>query len=167
MEAADHYKCGFPAILQIESSQQSGLKKQFKAWQTNRIPLEDIYISPSGHFQISYSTSGFHAVPGYDRNSDQIPDYVEFVGQSFDHAWRIEIDSLGFNPPLDLYGQPKSVYNVDIRSISGYGLTYLDDEITSLPGINYDTHIELNEDYDFVNYPNANNDFGYCRYCRT
>ena len=79
---------------------------------------EFTYLSPSGHFLISYDKTGNDAIPDYDRNGDGFPDYLDFVAEAFDRAWEIEIDSLGFRPPPDQNGQPLSVYPVLCERLS-------------------------------------------------
>ena len=114
-----------------------------------------VHFSPSGHFKIYYDTTGIIAIPDYDRDQNGIPDYLEFVAKSFDLAWSIEIDSLGFNPPPDSSGNFRTVYPVYCRLLSVYGQTLLEYEIPSRPNVNYVTYIEINTRFSFVNYPNV------------
>ncbi len=114
-------------------------------------------ISPSGHFRIHYQTDGYNAIPTYDRNHNGTPDYLEFVANSFDRAWAIEIDSLGFQPPPDANGQPKAVYDIYCVNLAGsqlYGYTDFDplQDIPDLPGLNFTSDIYLSTQFTFVIY---------------
>lgn len=57
------------------------------------------YISPYGKFEISYSTTGEHAVSPTDTDASGIPDYVENIASYFDHSWKLLIDTLGYTAP--------------------------------------------------------------------
>lgn len=165
-EQADHngeidHKCGLPIMLQISNPGNLEYYEKYKFYKSNQEKLDSIYISPSGHFRIQYEVGGIDAIPDYDRNGNGTPDYLEFVAKSFDRAWEIEIDSLGFKPPPDINGNPRSVYPIECRRLSVYGSTFWDpgtDEIASLPGLNYVSTIEINTNYSFVNYPHARDD---------
>ncbi len=78
-EVAEPYRSRIRSVL---SSRPSGLPNTF--------------ISPSGHFMIHYTTTGYHAVDTRDSDANGIPDYVDQVGRIFDRVYRIEIDSLGY-----------------------------------------------------------------------
>ncbi len=153
LRLAEGRKCGFPLILQAEEPQNKSLRFLLKSYRQSQVPLDRVYISASGRFRIYYTLDGPDAVPGYDRNHDQLPDYLEFVGKSFDRAWAVEVDSLGYRAPLDSGGHPRPQYPVYCRRIIEYGVTYLDYEIPGVPGQKYVTHIDLNTGFDFVNYP--------------
>ena len=149
----DH-KCGFPVILEANSPQNIQQYRELQSFKLSPSVFDSIYYSPSGHFKIYYTTDGFNAIPLYDRDQDDTPDYLEFLGNSFDRAWVIEVDSLGFQPPPDSTGQPRSIYLVYCRRLSVYGQTWLDFEIPQLTGINYVTFIEINTNFNnIVNYP--------------
>ncbi|GAB4375624.1 MAG: hypothetical protein Kow0042_21210 [Calditrichia bacterium] len=146
-------KCGFPVILQTVNSPNPELQQLYRLHKASAANLDRVYFSPSGHFRIHYALGGYHAIPTYDRDSNGIPDYLEFVGKSFDRAWEIEVDSLGFHPPPDSSGNPREVYPINCQHISNYGSTVLDYEIPNLPGSNYVTYIDINVNFSFVHYP--------------
>lgn len=146
-------KCGFPYILQINAPGNEHLLKILQAQVKSLVQLDSLYISPSGYFRIYYSTTGFDAIPIYDRNNNGTPDYLEFAAKSFDRAWQIEIDSLRFKPPPDSTGENRLYYPVYCRRLGVYGETYLDYEIPNLPGLNYVSHIRLNSNFSRVQYP--------------
>jgi hypothetical protein len=123
--------------------------------------LTETYLSPSGHFLIHYETSGSNAIPSYDRDGNGTPDYLEFVARSFDRAWEVEIDSLEFNIPPDSTGAPHTMYPVYCLRIPNYGATNFNflDPLPGPPGFyRYDSYIEINTDFSFVNYPDITND---------
>ncbi len=148
-------KCGFPTVLQASHPKNDQLHLKLDKWMAQTIQLDSVYVSPSGHFIIHYTTSGNDAIPKYDRNQNGTSDYLEFVAKAFDEAWRIEIDSLGFKAPPDSSGNPRSVYHIYCRKLSVYGSTLLLYEIPDLEWTNYVTEIEINTDFSYVNYPNA------------
>jgi len=108
--------------------------------------------SPSGHFIIHYDVDGIHAVPLTDVSGNNIPDFVDSAAVYLDHSWDVEINQLGFQPPLDADGRQRSTYNIYFTHFSNsglYGLTNFgfDDEIPSLPGENHPSYIELSNDF--------------------
>lgn len=151
-------KCGFPVILEAAASQDASVTALLKQrrWQTIQ-QLTQTYPSPSGHFLIHYETSGVNAIPAYDRDQNGTPDYLEFVAKSFDRAWQVEIDSLGFNLPPDSTGAPHTVYPVFCKRIQAYGITWFSDPLPP-EFYRYDSYIEINTDFSFVTYPDITND---------
>lgn len=111
--------------------------------------LQDSTFSPSGRFMLHYDRTGGHAVPAEDISGNGIPDYIDSAGVILDYVWEIEIDSLGFNPPLNIQGQPVTLYHVYFQDLFGfYGNAYSDLEI---PGDSearrYTSYIVLENDY--------------------
>lgn len=83
-------------------------------------PSRAVYNSPSGHFRITYSTTGTNAVPLTDLNANGVPDYVERVAEYFDYSWQREITELLFQAP------PGAQYYITIQNLDGvYGYTQL------------------------------------------
>ena len=148
------YKCGFPNILEANSPTNIELFKQLQQLKISGSQYDSVYFSPSGRFKIYYNTEGIHGIPDYDRNQNGTPDYLEFVAKSFDLAWSVEIDSLGFNPPPDSSGNIREVYPVHCRLLGVYGQTWLEYKIPAQPNVKYVTFIEINTNFNFVNYPN-------------
>jgi len=108
--------------------------------------------SPSGHFVIHYDVNGTHAVPPADIEGNGIPDFVDSAAVYLDHSWDVEINQLGFQPPLDSLGQHRATYPIYFTHFSNsglYGLTNFgfNDEIPSLPGENHPSYIELSNDF--------------------
>lgn len=154
--AQPHQKCGFAAFAERRANMSS---EELAAFQRQRLAkrqtLTEVYPSPSGHFLIHYDPAN---IPTYDRNSDGTPDYLEFVANSFDRAWEVEIDSLGFRVPPDEDGNPVTVYNVDcfFKQNGLYGETIFG--VIPVPGdppefFRFASTIEMNTNYQWVDYP--------------
>ncbi len=111
--------------------------------------LQDSTISPSGKFMLHYNRDGLHAVPGLDISGNGVPDYIDSACVILDYVWEIEINSLGFQPPLDIDGKPVSIYHVYFMNlIDSYGTTYTEQEIPSDPGVyRYTSYMKLDNDY--------------------
>jgi len=87
-------------------------------------PLGDraLYISPSGHFRLTYYTTGTDAVPTTDTSpANGIPDFVERCGSYMDWSWQYEITDIGFVPPVIIAGTD---YQVTFKNFAYYGVTY-------------------------------------------
>jgi hypothetical protein len=56
----------------------------------------------TAHFLVHYTTVGVDSVyrAHRDTTGDGIPDYVNNVADIFEHAWSVEVGSLGYDPPL-------------------------------------------------------------------
>lgn len=101
-----------------------------------------VYISPSGKFEINYQTSGEHAVPSGDSNSNGIPDYVEWVAEAMDSSYQHEVLTLGYTDPIPSGEQ----YVVTLQDIGGaYGYTAIR---SGSPG-----GTEIFIENDFVGFP--------------
>ena len=148
--------CGFHILLESYQSAQPELLEKIQKYEIEtKQKTYDSIMSPSGHFLINYEVSGNNAIPTYDRDQNDMPDYLEFVAKSFDRAWSVEIDTLGFKPPPDENGQAKETYEIFCKRLHGIAAgTFWDvnDEISSLPGNNYPSFIEINTDFSPVNY---------------
>ncbi|MFP4416665.1 MAG: T9SS type A sorting domain-containing protein [Chitinispirillaceae bacterium] len=99
------------------------------------------YLTPSGHFEIFYTTRGPDAVSPVDTSgfsqadwrkrlsgSNGVPDYVEETGFALDSAWSMIIDRFKFLEPYpytDTRNRSRR-YKVVLRSLSDgyYGMTY-------------------------------------------
>jgi len=153
-------KCGFPVVLEAAASGDVSVQALLKQRRSQHLQQNyQTYLSPLGRFRIHYLTTGFDAIPTYDRNQNGVSDYLEFVAKSFDRAWEVEIDSLGFNAPPDSTGAPHTIYPVYCKRINAYGITWFSDPLPAPPGVlRYDSYIEINTDFSFVTYPDITND---------
>ncbi|RMG67506.1 MAG: hypothetical protein D6715_04550, partial [Calditrichaeota bacterium] len=142
-------KCGFPEVWrQWQQAGDQALADFARSRQLAEQAGSELYVSPSGHFQIQFDPQ---QVPDYDRNGDGVPDFVELAGLAFDRAWTVEIDSLGFRPPPEPDGGVRDPYPVQITPLgSTYGITFLDEEIPGKPGLNFSSFIQVNSNFGFV-----------------
>lgn len=80
------------------------------------------YDSPEGYFRIHYNTTGGHAVPPADLNSNLVPDYIENLANYSDSSWRQEVLQYGYlPPPTDGAVGGSSAYDIYCQSIGAYG----------------------------------------------
>jgi len=116
-------KCGTPILIEYEN-----LIPELEQITVNTInglltPSSDvfreIYISPGGHFSISYFTSGTDAVPATDADANGVPDYVEWAATYLDYTWVQEVDSANFAAPNHVGGD--GYYNVSFENMGAYG----------------------------------------------
>lgn len=76
------------------------------------------YVSPSGTFEFTYSTSGGNAVPSADVNpANGVPDYVEKCAIYADSSWTRQITEVGFDAPSLTGG----VYPMSFQNMGAYG----------------------------------------------
>lgn len=129
------FKCGTPAtsdfhrhkselspltVNQIESIQESSI-----------LQASETYQSPDGHFTIYYETSGSHAVPPEDIDSNDIPDYVEEVAAAADSSYRHEVQRLGYSDPIISNSYEIEIVNMqDIYGVAYYGITTVQNQTT-------------------------------------
>ena len=86
--------------------------------------LSHSILSSGGHFKIHYNTTGTHAVAPTDADANGVPDYVDEAARVFEAAWDLEINQLGYNPPLS---DGDGVYDIYIKNLAtqqAYGFTY-------------------------------------------
>jgi hypothetical protein len=100
------------------------------------------------HFTLHWDEAGPHAVPLQDISNNGIPDYIDTAAVVLEHVWDIEINQLNYSAPPEQNGQPTSNYHVYFSDMSYYGLTTGSGiDIPSLPGINWTSYLELENDY--------------------
>lgn len=151
-EMSPRHHTGFAyqlAIKEIYNQLSPELQKAADAYINFEEPNLQVTIqSPSGMFTLHYDTTNtdttFNAVPPEDSLGNNIPDYIDSAAVFLDHVWHVEIDELGFMPPLDKNGNPVSTYNVYFLNISDYGATYYIDEINDNRPYNYTSYMEIN-----------------------
>ena len=118
-------KSGTPYIIEFENMRGSLSARTIGVIEDYIHPerrLEDraTYVSLSGFFLLTYSTTGVNAVPATDVNpANGIPDYVERCANYMDYSQDLECNVLGFStPPHSPY------YNVYFEAMSdAYGYT--------------------------------------------
>ena len=109
---------------------------------------EKSLLSPSGGFMLHWDESGPNAVPLTDKSANGIPDYIDSAAVIFDYVRYREVEQMGYQAPPAQNGEPAVPYHIYFSELAYYGLTspsYVD--IPSLPGVNYSSYIEVENDY--------------------
>ncbi len=148
-DTVEHCGFGAQALMQLHFNELDAPIQQLAKTLLEEPKRQKKLISPSGHFTIHYDTSGYNAVPLEDLSGNGIPDYVDSAAVFLDHVWDVEINQLGFAPPPDSSGQPVKSYPIYFTNFSYYGLTSFDlsEDIAALPGDNYTSYIEIDNDF--------------------
>lgn len=83
------------------------------------------YDTPSGNFKLHYNITGTHAVSTTDVNPNNgIPDYIDWLADYADSAYRAEVTNLGhLPPPSDFSNGGDSKYDIYIENMPYYGYT--------------------------------------------
>ncbi len=137
-------KCGTPAISDYQNNKSqlsSATIQEVESMMNNKsIQASETYTSASGNFSIHYETTGNHAVPNEDANSNGTPDYVEEVAAAADSSYRHEVQTLGYTDPV-LTGQTYDIYlinTIDVYDAPYYGVTNISSGTT---------YIEIENDF--------------------
>ncbi len=148
-ESVKHCAFGAQALMQLHLNELDAQTQKLAKTLLEEPRRQKTLVSPSGHFTIHYDTSGYNAVPPEDLSGNGIPDYVDSAAVILDHVWDVEINQLGFAPPPDSSGQPIKSYPIYFTNFSYYGLTSFDlsEDIAALPGDNYTSYIEIDNDF--------------------
>ncbi len=145
---AEGEKCGLWISLAI-------LRNWDKFSQADRAELTSFLAAPQtqtqrviGHFLVHYDTTGPDAAAMLDVNNLPIPNsseqYVDSVGKFFNDVFTREIDSLGYDSPLQA-GQ--TTYDIYVADITYYGLTRSESAIAGFVPPRYVTSIQIDNDY--------------------
>ena len=90
-----------------------------------RPSLQTSVLTPSGHFRVHYSTSGFDAVDSTDADGNDIPDYIDLTSSVLDSVWRLEVDVLGYKVPKSDEGVGGGTeYDVYVQELGRTGTVY-------------------------------------------
>jgi len=115
---------------------------------------EQVYVRNDGHFKFHYTTTGYDAVDTVSTNLDGVPDYIFEAAAAAEYAYRILIDTLGFDPPpLDNYeGAETDIYVMNLGG-SVYAYTYPEDEVSSTSrSDDWTAYMEIDNDYKELSY---------------
>lgn len=156
-------KCGLPLWRQIQQDWDLlGPDVQARLMDIqNRPSKQYTYDTPTGNFKLHYDETGSEAVyqPTVDANNNDVPDYVERVGEYFEESWAY-LDSLGFDHvPSDGTRGGDSKYDIYMHSYAGaYGVTFPEGPTGEYPGRNaYYSHINIDPDFQgFSDTPDNN-----------
>ncbi len=113
--------CGTPVIMALATQWPRLSKKTHQAFAHlfQRPTMTDSMVSAGEYFRVHYDTRGRHAVSLVDADRNQVPDYVEGVASTFDAAWALQIDNLGYRVPLD---DGDGLFDVYIRQLGTEGV---------------------------------------------
>ena len=113
LHAQDFVKCGTPSVIDAVR-----LGKAMPNMLPSTVSMREV-LSPSGKFRLEFDTTGTHAVPLADLNTNGIPDYIDRAGEFADESWRVMVDSLRYVDPLI----PGSPYRIRFLKQGSYGYT--------------------------------------------
>ena len=132
-------KCGTEIITEYINNKNNLSQNSVDIIENYLVIDEELigYISPGGHFKLSFTTSGENPVPSDDFDNDGVPDYIERIANYLDQSWTVEINNCGFQAPRDVDGD--GYYNVYFKSMDAWG--YI------LDLSNGDTKIVLHNDF--------------------
>jgi hypothetical protein len=117
-------RCGTEVILDaLQNPTDLSLRSQLQlAAALARPSTSFFYDSPEGYYRIHYNTSGSHAVPATDTNSNSIPDLVENLALYADSSHRTLVFNYGYSaPPSDGTMGGSSAYDIYFQAIGAYG----------------------------------------------
>ncbi|MBI3364709.1 MAG: hypothetical protein HY033_07355, partial [Ignavibacteriae bacterium] len=147
-------KCGLQNFTDVLDAWNNFTEKQRSQVQELLSPLVSQKERIIGHFDISYDTTGGDEPALLDQNHQRIPgtseQFIDSVGRFFNDVWNFEIGVLGYAaPPL----AADSTFHVTVRDLGTglYGQTIPDPApISSGNPARYMTHIEIDNDFQFV-----------------
>jgi hypothetical protein len=113
LHAQDVVKCGTVSVIEALR-----MGKAMPNTLPSTASMREV-LSPSGKFRLEFDTTGTHAVPLADLNTNGIPDYIDRAGEYADESWRVMVESLGYVDPLI----PGSPYRIRFLKQGSYGYT--------------------------------------------
>lgn len=148
-EYKGHVKCATKYETQLRVLINSPEKSNYSL--LKKIPLTAPNRTDSlktDHFTLHWDISGIHAVPPEDITSNGIPDYIDTAAAVLERVWDVEINQMSYTAPPQQNGQPVTSYHVYFTDMSYYGITTGSGiDIPSLPGTNWSSYLELENDY--------------------
>ena len=107
--------------------------------------------SPSKRFRIHFDTTGAGAVDATDSSANGIPDYIDECIAALEHAWAVEIDTLGYRPPpedgVDGGSPSLDVYVRNLAPSGFYGMATPDRLISQSPTDRWTSYLEIDNNY--------------------
>ncbi|HEX9060399.1 MAG TPA: MXAN_6640 family putative metalloprotease [Clostridia bacterium] len=99
-----------------------GVVNMARQYTLSAIPkLDRVYKSPSGYFNIHYTTTGKHSVPSGFRNST--PFYILKAGEALDNVKALTCGTRGFKEPR--LKKDANTYDIYVYDLDGiYGVTF-------------------------------------------
>jgi hypothetical protein len=121
-------KSGSTAVKEIydyieSNDADENIVKTARSYLSSSVPaLDKSYISPSGYFNVHYTTSGGNSVTVAKTNSEMIPEYIVNIGRAFDNVKTV-CSQRGFKTPVLDPG--KSTFDIYVCDLKGnYGITF-------------------------------------------
>lgn len=144
----DRAVCGTHVIAQLASRWHSLSKSTQDAFgpllfQRRGDTLPNVYKSPGEHFFIHYTLTGTHAVSDIDGDDNGVPDYVDNTAKAFEYVWDLQVNQLGYDPPLADGDDYFDVYIRNLAPESVYGLTYPE----NFPALTTHSYMEIDNNY--------------------
>jgi hypothetical protein len=140
-------KCGF---AQRSQPQRLEAIKRGEI-QATRPMLQKFAESATGRFRVHYDVVGANAVDTTDASGNGLPDYVDECISALEHAWRVEIDTLGYTPPpsdgADGGSPALDVYVQDLGPKGFYGIATPDRRLREVPTPLWLCYLEIDNDY--------------------
>ncbi|MFH2035780.1 MAG: dockerin type I repeat-containing protein [Candidatus Zixiibacteriota bacterium] len=106
-----------------------------------RPPLDSVYDSPEGFFKIHYSFEFPDSVSDEDLNFNEVPDFVERIGQYADSAFFYYLVYNGYYPPPPDEDGIYDIYIIGMGSTYGSTVKELDGDSS---WSDYQSHIRIN-----------------------
>lgn len=113
------------------------------------------YITDEGHFKIHYTLEGYHAVDADCTLSPNVPDWVYETARSAEYAYRLLIDTLGFESPPADYNKAGPELDIYIKNWAGsvYAYTYPEDAVSATErAYDYTSYLVIDNDYQESGY---------------
>ncbi|MBD3410979.1 MAG: hypothetical protein GF419_12330 [Ignavibacteriales bacterium] len=143
-------KCGVPHYAELAANLAKLTPDQRDALRAvaARPTLHTSIVSPSGRFRIHFDTSGVNA-PAYadlDGRVLSVWESARAAAEAFDSAYRFEVEELGYlPPPSDDANGGDALFDVYLKTIGFYGLTYPDVELPE--GGRHTTYIVIHNSF--------------------
>ena len=139
--------------LMIHPSQREALLGK-ASFSRPTLTNEQVYISDDGHFKFHYTTAGYDAVETFSTNGDGVPDFIYEAAKAAEYAYRILIDTLGFDPPpVDDYTSTETDIYVLNFGGSVYAYTYPENKVsTTSRSDDWTAYMEIDNDYKELSY---------------
>ncbi|HDP69175.1 MAG TPA: T9SS type A sorting domain-containing protein [Candidatus Marinimicrobia bacterium] len=115
---------------------------------------EQLYRSSAGNFLFHYTETGYDAVDPLSTNADGVPDYIYEAALAAEYAYRILVDTLGFDPPpVDDSATPETDIYVMNLGGSAYAYTYNENEVVSTSrSDDWTAYTTIDNDYSEMGY---------------
>ncbi|MEY3386195.1 MAG: hypothetical protein RIR53_1006 [Bacteroidota bacterium] len=140
-------KCGF--TQRSLPDRLTGLKSG--SVQGGRPQCQTFADAADGRFRVHFDTSGVHSVDLTDDSGNGLPDYIDECLAALEHAWRVEIDTLGYLPPPtdgeDGGSAAIDVYVSNLGPSGFYGIASADRLLRLTPTEQWTSFLQIDNDF--------------------